>query len=79
METRTSLLTTQDPLPDHLPPDVARQIIELARSQDPQDIDALIEVGLTRGPRHPRLAVEAMGCTSRSSSHECRLHSQNRR
>ena len=61
MEARTNLLTTHDPLPDHLPPDVARQILELARSQEPQDIDALIEVGMTRGLRHPRLAVEAIG------------------
>jgi hypothetical protein len=44
-----------------LAPEDARELIKLARSSDAQDIDELIEIGMTRGMRHPRLAVQAIG------------------
>jgi hypothetical protein len=39
---------------------VADQLIALARSPRSEDVDLLIKIGMTRGLRHPRFAVEAI-------------------
>ena len=48
------------PLPDRLEPALARELIALARSTRSDDTNLLIQVGMTRGLRHPRFAVQAI-------------------
>jgi hypothetical protein len=55
------LLATTHPFPAHLDQQTAQDIINVARSTDPEDADALVEVAMRRGLRHVRLAVEAIG------------------
>jgi hypothetical protein len=57
---KNEMLATDAPLGDHLAPEVADRLIELARSTDSHDVDELIKIGMTRGLRHPRFAVEAV-------------------
>jgi hypothetical protein len=56
------------PLGDHIPPETADGIINLARSTNPADTDLLIRIGMTRGLRHPRFAVNAIA-VERELSH----------
>jgi hypothetical protein len=59
-EERAELLTTTTKFGSHLDPKVASQLIELARSDERQDVDDLIKVAMTRELRHPRIAIEAI-------------------
>jgi hypothetical protein len=43
-----------------LEPEVADRRMELARSDDDEEVNDLIKIGMTRGLRHPRLAVQAI-------------------
>ena len=41
-------------------PRLAAELTRLARSTKTEDVDLLIQVGMTRGLRHPRFAVQAI-------------------
>jgi hypothetical protein len=60
MDSEDDLLKGVELLPERLEPAVARRLIALARSTRSEDTDLLIEVGMTRGLRHPRFAVQAI-------------------
>jgi hypothetical protein len=45
---------------DHISTAEAAELIRLARSSRSEDIDKLIEIGMTRGLRHPRFAIDAI-------------------
>jgi hypothetical protein len=57
---KQELLATLVPFDDRLAPEVADLLIALARSTDSSDVNDLIKIGMTRGLRHPRFAVEAV-------------------
>jgi hypothetical protein len=48
------------PFTDRIDLKTANQLLELARSPKPEYTDHLIKVGMTRGLRHPRWAVQAI-------------------
>ena len=50
----------EDELPDHLKPEVAAGIIELANSTDPNKANDLIEIAMTRGKQNIRIALEGV-------------------
>ena len=54
------LTTTTDELPAHLDKEDARAVIRLARSRRPSDVDTLLEIAMTWGLRHPRIAIDAV-------------------
>ena len=55
-------------LGNHIPPETADGIINLARSTNPADTDLLMRIGMTRGLRHPRFAIDAIA-VERELSH----------
>src|SRR5262249_26556482 len=54
------LLSTTEEFPDHLTHEVSRELIRLARSRRSADVDTLVEIAMTRGLRHPRIAIDAV-------------------
>jgi len=60
VESSEDLLATSERFPSHLERDVALKLIKLARSDKPEDTDRLMLIAMTRGLRHPRLAIEAV-------------------
>lgn len=53
-------LLSGQPFPDRLDAELARKLVELARSSDPKDVDHLVMIGMTRGLRHVRLAIDSV-------------------
>lgn len=60
MTTHEPILATTEPFPDRLELNVARELTRLARSTSTEDVDLLIQAGMTRGLRHPRFAIQAI-------------------
>jgi hypothetical protein len=60
VESSEDLLATSKPFPSHLKPNVARELIELARSEKSEDTDRLMLIAMTRGLRHVRLAIDSV-------------------
>ena len=56
----------------HISSETCEGIIKLARSTDPADTDQLMWIAMTRGLRHPRLAIEAIAA-ERELSHARRM------
>ncbi|WP_173071656.1 hypothetical protein [Phytohabitans houttuyneae] len=48
------------PLGDLIADDTADGLIRLARSTDPAETDQLMRIGMTRGLRHARFAIDAI-------------------
>ena len=48
------------PLGDRVADETADGLIRLARSTDPADTDQLMRIGMTRGLRHARFAIDAI-------------------
>jgi len=57
---KEELLAGKEPFDNHIKLEVADVLIKLARSDDDEDINDLIRIGMTRGLRHPRIAFDAI-------------------
>jgi hypothetical protein len=60
MDANDDPLASGPPFGDLLDAKTAKRLTDLARSSRSEDVDLLIQVGMTRGLRHPRFAVEAI-------------------